>query len=114
MNGTIERVTIRPIPSQYTAGAWATIRATFHWRFPGGRVTAQEEGAAMAAAHRMAADLIEATPPGARWCLPQVELITSYSDTVQTAVVVELAHGTEAEKDAALGLFHDVIPPPMG
>ena len=58
--GTLEDVTICPIASQYTAGSWAQVRATFHWRFPGRRIGAPEERAAMSAALRMAANLIDA------------------------------------------------------
>jgi len=41
-----------------------------------------------------------------------VALVGGYANVVQTAVSIELVHGTAAEKDALLDLFHDVIPPP--
>jgi len=111
INGTLDDVTIYPIASRYTEGAWAQVRAKFHWRFEG-RVTVHEERIATAAAHRLVASLLEATPREAGWCLPQVELVAGYRDIVEIAITVELTHGSEAEKNAALELFHDVIPPP--
>jgi hypothetical protein len=110
--GSVESVTIRAIRSQYEVGAWSAVRAVFHWRFSGARATVSHERIAMAAAHRVAADLLDAAPTLARWSLPNVDLVTSYSDVVQTAIEVELARGTDEEKDAALNHFHDVIPAP--
>ena len=102
---SLYQLSVRPIPSEYRAGAWAKVRATIRWRFEHTRVTVLEERSAVATAHRLAADLLEATPPHETWCLPEVELVTSYSDIVEVAITVELAHGGEDECRRATALL---------
>ncbi len=102
---TLHQLSVRPIPSEYRAGAWSRVRATIKWRFEHTRVTALEERSAAAVAHRIAADLLEAMPPDESWCLPTVELVTSYGDLVEVAVSIELAHGTAEECQRATALI---------
>jgi hypothetical protein len=105
---SLYQLSVRPIPSRYTTGAWASVRATIKWRFEHTRVTSLEERSAVAVAHRIAAEVLEATPPDESWCLPEVELVTSYSDIVEVAIAVELAHGSEDECRRARALLTEI------
>jgi hypothetical protein len=93
---------IRGVESQYTAGSWASARATLEFK--------GTERQAMAAAHRLVADLIEAAPASARWSLPTAQLVGSHRDRATVRIEIELATGSEVECRAAIELLHDVIP----
>ena len=95
---------IKATESAYTPGLAAAVRARLVYR--------GTEAQAMAAAFRIAADLVDATPASARWCFPEVNLEGSSRDTAQVQVRIELATGSEDERDQAIEFFHDVIPAP--
>ncbi len=110
---TLIDATIAPVESQYS-DAISAVRATLVYA-TGERVTARHERLALAAAHRMVADLIELLdrlPPGLGYTAPEVEVTGSYRDRVHVAIRYELTTGAKAEVDAVLELMHDAVPPP--
>ncbi len=102
---------IAPFPSRYS-DAIASVRATLVFA-TAGRATGRHERLALARAHRLAADLLEALDMRS-YTAPAVEVTGSYADRVQVALTYELSTGEQAEADAILALLHDVVPAPEG
>ncbi len=101
------------VPSQYS-DAIGSVRATLVYATDG-RATVHHERLALAAGHRMVADLVEMLdrlPSGLGYTAPSVEVTGSYRDRVQVAIRYELTTGAKAEVDAVLDLFYDAIPAP--
>ncbi len=103
--------TISPVASRYSDSI-ASIRATLVFETHG-RATGRDERIALARAHRIAADFLEALD-APRYTTPSVEVVQSYAARVDVAISYELATGEQAEADAILALFHDVVPAPEG
>lgn len=95
---------IQAIESTWTEGAWTHAVAALHFAFDCGRITAAEERTAMAIAHRLLADLLDATPRAERWSA-SAEVVTSYRNRVQVSVSIELARGDAGELQAASALL---------
>ena len=79
--GTLAKVEIRNIPSQYSDGI-ATVSLRLTYRNLDTRL-------ALAAGHRITANLLEALEAhmgNSAWCAPQVEEVTSYRNIAEIAV----------------------------
>ena len=99
---------IRPIESEYTAGSIASVRATLVFE-------SEDERAALAFAHRVAADLIECLGEIADafgYTAPTVCTYSNGRNRCCATIGYELTKGTQDEVDKVLELFHDVIPAP--
>lgn len=105
---SLEKIEIRTTPSEYREGSWSRVAAIITFRLHGTQVSSLEERSALAVAHRVAADLLEAMPPDGAWCSPAAEVVTSYRDIAVVKVELELCDGTAAEAERARALLAQV------
>ncbi len=102
------KIEIKAIESQYSEGRWSEVRAAIRWSFGGTRVTILEERSALATAHRLVAELLEATPPTEHWNV-STEVTSSYRDITAVRIAIELADGDEREEAAAKALLTSTV-----
>ena len=105
---SLEKIEIRAVESDCAVGAWARVEARLTFCLHGTSVSILEVRSALATCHRLAADLLEATPPDAWWSSPRVEEVTTHRDTTVVKVEVELAEGTSSEMERAKALLTEI------
>ena len=104
----IMTIEILPIRSDYDANSWARVRALLTFRLNPEEGRGEGARTAMAACHRLAADLLEAMPPAKDWCAPQVEECETFGTTTKIKVAMDLLNGTDEEMERAKALLTEV------
>ena len=101
-------IEILPIRSEYDENSWARVRALLTFRLNPDEGRGEGARAALAACHRLAADLLEAMPPAKTYCTPEVEECETFGITSICKVEIELCKGNDEEMERAKALLTEV------